>query len=176
MAPAVTEAPIVDPASTPRFQGFTNSLSEESEKVDGFETPVLPSTRRAHGSRKQKSKKVSKLKIFLRFFNIVHFEKNGTKLVCERMKTNIFVATSNPTDLLRGQEPDRRNSSTTACPCLLLTSRTIFTLCPTKSYLPRPLNGRGGGGGCINKQTLPLQTAFCRLCKFFVACDSACAV
>ena len=57
MAPAVTEAPIVDPASTPRFQGFTNSLSEESEKVDGFETPVLPSTRRAHGSRKQKSKK-----------------------------------------------------------------------------------------------------------------------
>ena len=78
---------------------------------------ILPSDRLELG-RKQKSKKVSKLKIFLRFFNFVHFEKNGTKLVCERMKTNIFVATSNPTDLLRGQEPDRRNSSTTACPCM----------------------------------------------------------
>ena len=38
--------------STPIFQGFKNS--GESENEDGFETPVLPSKRQAHGSRKQK--------------------------------------------------------------------------------------------------------------------------
>ena len=47
------EVLIIDPASTPMFQSFSNS-PDDSETEDGFTTPVLPA-KRTHNSSKNKA-------------------------------------------------------------------------------------------------------------------------